>query len=84
MVPASRSLMAGDRDHLDLVGVDVAFVGEQIVRNHIDRAGEQVVDRRRAAAIRHLGHLEAALEHQKLAKQVTSICLLYTSDAADE
>ncbi len=65
--------VAGDRDHLDLAGVDVALVGEQIVRDHVDAAAKQIVDRRRAAPIEHRRHVEAALDLHQLAEQMAGV-----------
>ena len=34
-----QALLVGDRDQLQLAGVDIALVGQQIVRDHVDGAG---------------------------------------------
>ena len=68
-----EALLLRDRDELEIAGVDIAFVGEQIVRDHVDGAGEQVVDRRLAAPIEHRRHLEAGLHHHQFAEQMPGV-----------
>ncbi len=42
----------------------------ELVELHLRLAGKRGIERRRAAAIGHVGHLDAALDHQHLAEQM--------------
>jgi hypothetical protein len=70
----SRSRPAGG-EKLQLAGIDVLLVGQQIVRNDVDVAGQQIIDGGCASPIRDLRHAEITLEHQELAQEVSGIAL---------
>src|SRR5688572_14798820 len=73
------ALATAGRKQLQLAGVDVLLIGEQIVGNEIDIAAEQIVHRRRTAAVGNLRHAEFAPQHHQLAEQMAGIALALVS-----
>ena len=64
---ASRSLVAAHRERPDLAGLGGAGDAVEALEHQIDVPGDQIVDRRRAAAIRHVLDLRPGHELEQLA-----------------
>ena len=68
-----EALAAAGGENFQLAGIDILFVGQQVIRTDVDISCQQIIDGGSAAPIRHLGHAEIALEHQKFAQEVSGI-----------
>ena len=65
-----RALRRRDRDRLDAALADMADRGGELVHHAFDLAAEQVGDRRAAALVGHMQHLDVGHAHEELDRQV--------------
>ena len=65
-----RTRRAGDRKAAQLAGFDVLGAGRKIVEHHMHLAGEHVGERRRAAAIGHMLHVDPGQHLEQFARHV--------------
>ena len=65
-----HALLAGNRQRAQLAGLQMLERIDELLESDVDMAGDQIVDRRRVAAVVHLGPSDAGLELEQLAEEV--------------